>query len=86
MKITSVEPILVALPYEHGAPKPDMGGTGQRREMQDALFVKVETDEGITGWGEAFSFATAPVTIPAIERAIGPLAVGQDPTDIEGGD
>lgn len=84
MKITSVEPILVALPYEHGAPKPDMGGTGQRREKQDALFVKVETDEGVTGWGEAFSFATVPVTIPAIERAIGPLAVGQDPTDIEG--
>ncbi len=82
MKITKIEPILVALPYEHGAPKPQMG-SGHSRETQDALFVKVETDEGVTGWGEAFSFATVPVTIPAIRDAVGPLAIGQDAADIE---
>ena len=82
MKITQVEPILVALPYTDGGPKREMS-PGHSGETVLALFVKVETDEGVTGWGEAFSFATVPVTIPAITEAVGPLAIGQDPTDIE---
>ena len=82
MKITHVEPILVALPYEDGGPERETS-PGHSSETVLSLFVKVETDEGVTGWGEAFSFATVPVTIPAIADAVGPLAVGQDPTDIE---
>ncbi|MFM2128837.1 MAG: hypothetical protein RL477_383 [Pseudomonadota bacterium] len=81
MKITRVEPILARLPYEHGAPKPALG-MGPMRATMDALFVRVETDEGITGWGEAFGFATVPVTVPAIRDVVGPLACGQDATDI----
>jgi L-alanine-DL-glutamate epimerase-like enolase superfamily enzyme len=81
MKITRVEPILVRLPYEHGAPKPALG-MGPIRATMDALFVRVETDQGITGWGEAFGFATVPVTVPAIRDVVGPLAIGRDATDI----
>ena len=83
MKITKIEPILIAVPYEHGAPKPTMTSGGIRTAM-DALLVRVDTDEGVTGWGEAFSFATTPVTIPAIRDVVAPLAVGRDPGDIEG--
>ncbi|MEE8214503.1 MAG: mandelate racemase/muconate lactonizing enzyme family protein, partial [Alphaproteobacteria bacterium] len=83
MKITKVEPILIHVPYEHGAPKPPMG-SGEVRTSMDAILVRVETDKGITGWGEAFGFATAPVTIPAITKAIAPRAVGRDPADIHG--
>ena len=83
MKITKIEPILIRLPYEHGAPKPAMG-SGEIRTTMDAILVRVETDAGITGWGEAFGFATTPVTIPAITHAIAPRAVGRDPADIEG--
>jgi L-alanine-DL-glutamate epimerase-like enolase superfamily enzyme len=82
MKITRVEPILVALPYEHGAPKPARTGMGTW-ETQDILFVRVDTDAGITGWGEAFSNASTPVTIPAVSEVIAKLAVGRDPSDIE---
>lgn len=81
MKITRIEPILARLPYEHGAPKPALG-MGPIRATMDALFVKVETDAGVTGWGEAFGFATVPVTVPAIRDVVGPLAVGRDPRDI----
>lgn len=81
MKITHVEPILVALPYEHGAPKPVRTGMGTW-ETQDILFVRVDTDEGITGWGEAFSNASTPVTIPAISEVIAKLTIGRDPSDI----
>jgi D-galactarolactone cycloisomerase len=82
MKITAIEPIFVALPYDHGAPKP-MQGTGVR-ETLDILFVRVETDEGITGWGEAFSNASALVTLSAVRDVIARLAIGKDPTDIGG--
>jgi L-alanine-DL-glutamate epimerase-like enolase superfamily enzyme len=81
MKITRVDPILVALPYEHGAPKPKRTGLGTW-ETQDILLVRVETDAGIVGWGEAFSNSSTPVTVPAIARVIAKLATGRDATDI----
>jgi L-alanine-DL-glutamate epimerase-like enolase superfamily enzyme len=83
MKITKVEPILINVPYEHGATKPTMG-SGEIRTHMDAILLRVETDEGITGWGEAFGFATTPVTIPAINTVIAPRALGKDPADIDG--
>lgn len=83
MKIVKIEPILVKLPYEHGGPKPPLG-MGEIRATMDALFVRVETDDGLVGWGEAFGFATVPVTIPAIRDVIAPHAVGRDPLDLAG--
>src|SRR5258705_8315592 len=80
MKITGIEPILVSIPFEHGAPKPSEGlGAGGRF---DILFVRVETDAGITGWGEAFGYAAGPVTMAALSRIVAPFAVGRDATDI----
>jgi len=80
MKITRIEPIHVSIPFEHGAPRPTEGlGAGGRF---DILFVRVETDAGITGWGEAFGYAAGPVTTAALTRIVAPLAVGRDATDI----
>lgn len=85
MKISRVEPIVLRLPYEHGAAKPALGiDSGTIRRTMDTLMVRVDTDEGITGWGEAFGFATVPVTVPAIRDVIAPLAVGRDAADIGG--
>jgi L-alanine-DL-glutamate epimerase-like enolase superfamily enzyme len=82
MKITRIEPIHVSIPFEHGAPKPSEGlGAGGRF---DILLVRVETDAGITGWGEAFGYAAGPVTIAALTRIVAPFAVGRDATDITG--
>src|SRR5262249_10809472 len=76
MKITGVDSILVALPYEHGAPKPARHNFGFW-ETQDVLLVRVDTDAGITGWGEAFSFNGPSVTQAAIRDVLAPLAIGQ---------
>ena len=81
MKITRIEPVFLRLPYEHGGPKPPLG-MGETRTTMDALLVRVETDQGLTGWGEAFGFATTPVTLPAIRDIIAPLAVGREADDI----
>jgi D-galactarolactone cycloisomerase len=80
MKITRVEPIHVAIPYDHGAPKPMRHGMGSW-DTQPILFVKVETDAGIVGWGEAFSHASTPVTSVAVSQIVAKLAVGREATD-----
>jgi D-galactarolactone cycloisomerase len=78
MKITKVEAIVVGIPYEHGAPKPVMG-TGQTRQTMDAVYVKVSTDEGLVGWGEAFGFAVCRTTAVVVSTILEPLTVGRDP-------
>ncbi len=47
------------------------------------LFLKVETDEGITGWGEPIVEGKADTVKTAVDELMESL-VGQDPTDIEG--
>jgi L-alanine-DL-glutamate epimerase-like enolase superfamily enzyme len=77
MKITKVEPIFVGIPYDHGAPRPMRQGFGDW-DVQPILLVRVETDAGITGWGEAFSHASTPVTMTAITEVVAKLAIGRD--------
>jgi len=48
----------------------------------DSLLVKVTTDQGLEGWGEAFGFTATPVTQRAIDELIAPLCVGRDATRI----
>ncbi len=81
MKITSVDSFFIGIPYEHGAPKPVLP-TADGRTTQDAVYVRVETDAGIVGWGEAFGFGACRMSHLAIQRVVAPLAVGRDPTDI----
>jgi L-alanine-DL-glutamate epimerase-like enolase superfamily enzyme len=81
MKITRVEPIIVALPYEHAAPKPLMG-TGQPRTTMDALYIRVDTDQGLSGWGEAYGFAACRATATIVSGILAPLAIGRDAADI----
>ena len=44
--------------------------------------VRLETDEGLVGWGECFRRARALVQ-PAIEHVFGPTLLGQNPLDTE---
>lgn len=80
MKITAVEPILIAVPYEHGGPKP-MRPSGPWTHME-TLFVRVDTDAGLTGWGEGFGFAASALTREAVTRVVAPLCVGRDFSDV----
>lgn len=47
-----------------------------------ATYVKIETDAGISGWGEGDHFQT-PITAQIIDRIIKPKLIGQDPFDSE---
>jgi L-alanine-DL-glutamate epimerase-like enolase superfamily enzyme len=48
-----------------------------------SLLVRVTTDEGYVGWGEASAFDAAPLTRRVIKTLVGPLFSGQDATRIE---
>lgn len=81
MKITHIEPILIELPYDHGAPKPLLR-SGSPRTLMDAVYLRVDTDEGISGWGEAFGFGACRIAHAAAGMVVAPLAVGQQADDI----
>jgi L-alanine-DL-glutamate epimerase-like enolase superfamily enzyme len=81
MKITAIEPISIGIPYKHDAPKTSHG-SGAVREVMDAVYLKVETDAGITGWGEVFAFGNCPLMHAASELVVKKLAVGLQIDDI----
>jgi L-alanine-DL-glutamate epimerase-like enolase superfamily enzyme len=80
MKITAVEPFHISVPYDFG--NTTQNAAAVQWPKMETLFVKVTTDEGLVGWGEGFGLAACGITKVAVERAIAPLAVGRDPTDI----
>lgn len=53
--------------------------------QRSATLVEVITDEGISGWGEAFAQGLEPPEIAAavIQHALRPLLIGADPLDTE---
>ena len=70
MKITQIETFLV------DAAPPEEGGWGAR----NWLFVRVQTDEGIHGVGEASGW---PRVVETAIQDLTPIAVGEDPFSIE---
>ena len=54
-------------------------------KQRSATLLEILTDEGITGWGEAFAQGLEPPEIAAavIDKALKPLLIGADPLDIE---
>jgi L-alanine-DL-glutamate epimerase-like enolase superfamily enzyme len=81
MKIKSIESTVVALPFDMGGPKPPFAGRAWDR--LEILLVRVETEDGLVGWGEAFGHAAIPATRAALDTTVAPLAVGRDADDIE---
>lgn len=79
MKITKVEPLILRLPNVTEA----VDGT------QDDLLIRIETDEGIYGWGEVDSspeVARAVVEAPrshGIAHGLRQVLIGRDPFDVE---
>jgi galactonate dehydratase len=79
MKIRKVTPWLVSGPREAG-PGPQRAGQPGRQY----IFVQVETDEGVTGWGEVTGTGALPNrAVCAVLREVGPFLEGDDPARIE---
>jgi len=81
MKITRVRPWIVSGPQE----KVDGKLADRSEHMAKYVFIQVETDEGLTGWGEITTYpgSIANRTIAAALRELNELLVGDDPREVE---
>ncbi|OGA43140.1 MAG: hypothetical protein A3G24_23705 [Betaproteobacteria bacterium RIFCSPLOWO2_12_FULL_62_13] len=80
MKISAISTIVLRLPFQHvGSP---LLFAGKPRTAMEMLLVRMDTDEGITGWGEAFGPGIWPATCATIENLVAPLCIGHDPAQI----
>ncbi len=80
MRITAIETSIVSLPFTMGGPTPMFAGRPWDR--LEILLVKVETEDGLVGWGEAFGHAANATTKAALDSIVAPLVVGRDAGDI----
>jgi L-alanine-DL-glutamate epimerase-like enolase superfamily enzyme len=78
MIIEAIEAFPLTIPFGAGAALPGPA----RPPGVTSLLVRVSTDEGHQGWGEAFGFEAAAVTRRALEDLVAPLCTGQDATRI----
>ena len=81
MKITAVEAIPLSIPCHYGGSW-TLGTRGWK--ALDFCLVRVDTDAGLTGWGEAFSYSCRSAVAAAVRDMIAPIALGRDAADIEG--
>jgi L-alanine-DL-glutamate epimerase-like enolase superfamily enzyme len=77
MRITALRATPVAVPF-----RTDEIWAFGRRRGQVSVLLEVETDEGVTGLGEASAYPSADVVL-AVLRGLEPLVVGADPLRIE---
>jgi L-alanine-DL-glutamate epimerase-like enolase superfamily enzyme len=78
-KIAKIEPIPLRIPYDHWAPPPMHAG--KPRTAIETLLVRVTTDNGLVGWGEAYGPMWQAI-VPTFENWIAPLAAGQEVEDV----
>jgi L-alanine-DL-glutamate epimerase-like enolase superfamily enzyme len=77
VKIAAVETIPVSVPYRHR----EISSQVARDGVSDVL-VKLTTDDGLVGWGEACCGADT-ASVEAALRAMTPFVVGRDPWNRE---
>lgn len=83
MIITDIETIPLRIPFKVGS-KSDASAWGDSNlPAADSLLVKITTDQGLVGWGEAFGFRAVASARLAVDQLIAPLCIGRDATQIE---
>ena len=79
MKIVGVEALPLSIPFQYGAEGWQLGSGGWK--ALDFCLVRVDTDAGLTGWGEAFSYSCRRAVAAAVNDMIAPLATGRNVGD-----
>jgi L-alanine-DL-glutamate epimerase-like enolase superfamily enzyme len=81
MKVTAVESILLTVPYRTS------GGVqaiaGRPSAGLNMLLIRLDTDGGVTGWGEAFGHGVCPASKTAFDTLVAPMLIGRDPSGID---
>lgn len=78
MKITTIEVMRIAIPFDaHRRPPAEQETTfnaaSPSLSRMETLLVKVTSDSGLVGWGEAFGHLANPVTEQALSSLVAPF-------------
>src|SRR4051812_11763284 len=82
MKITHISTHAINMPMKLDGEVPHVGGIA--RTALEMLLVCVDTDEGVSGWGESFGHRIWSATRASIDNIIVPACIGRDARDING--
>jgi L-alanine-DL-glutamate epimerase-like enolase superfamily enzyme len=82
MKITGVETYWTQTPFDMGGKPAAMGGLNW--QSMNTVWLRVLTDAGIDGWGEAFGHGIAAAVMAVLDTQLAPAILGQDARDIAG--
>lgn len=82
MKISHIEAIRLAIPFESDRSTPEEQTTAWNAaspalKKMETLLVRITTDDGRQGWGEGFGHLCNPVTLQALESLVIPLFLGK---------
>lgn len=79
MQITRAETIQLKIPFQDPG---DGGGLFPGNwSALDFVLLRLETDAGLVGWGEGFSYFCATATKAMIDETVIPSLIGRDPAD-----
>jgi L-alanine-DL-glutamate epimerase-like enolase superfamily enzyme len=73
--------MLLQIPYEIGGGARQIAG--QPAAGLNILMLRIDTEDGLVGWGEAFGHAVAPATKVILDRMIVPQLIGRDASRID---
>ena len=87
MKIAQAEAIPLTIPFSPAPFNPGgarAGWEGQAWQGLDVVLIRLETADGLVGWGEAFSYNCRRAVACAFEDMVAPQVRGREVTDIAG--
>ncbi|MCB1509841.1 MAG: mandelate racemase/muconate lactonizing enzyme family protein [Hyphomicrobiaceae bacterium] len=80
MKIKSVDVIPLRVPFEDGSK--GVGLMPSKWTSLEIALVRIETTDGLVGWGDGFAYHCMNATVAVIRDMVAPLVVGQEIDDI----
>ena len=82
MKIVGVETYWTQIPFDMGGKPKVMGGLNW--QVMNGVWLRIITDQGVEGWGEAFGHGCSAATMAVLDTQLAPAILGQDASDIAG--
>ena len=74
-KVVSVDAIPLKIPFTHGGPSVSWAGSDW--QALEIVLVRLQTDSGLVGWGEAFSYNCRRAVVAMIEDSAANVLVGK---------
>jgi len=84
VQISKIETLRVSIPFENDGPRVGLRPSLDSRPWthMECLLVRIEADDGVVGWGEAFGHFVNAGTQEILNTLVAPWFVGKDPRAI----